>query len=87
MDTVKVPAPAARHAVLVALQKRYGSTTKVMKDRRQPRGGARNRQPRPRGRAQQIPRPEFLRGLPDLQNPIQGQTFGHLMAVLGFNAS
>ncbi len=45
MNTVvKVPAPAPRNAVLVALHKRYGNTTKVMKDRRAPRGGARNKQ-------------------------------------------
>lgn len=41
---VKVPAPAHRNAVLVALHKRYGNTTKTMKDRRAPRGGSRNRQ-------------------------------------------
>ncbi len=30
--------------LLVALHKRYGNTTKTMKDRRTPRGGARNNQ-------------------------------------------
>lgn len=45
MNTVvKVPAAAPRHTVLVALHKRYGNTTKVMKDRRTPRGGTRNKQ-------------------------------------------
>jgi len=33
-----------RNPVLVALIKRYASTTKAMKDRRQPRAGSRNRQ-------------------------------------------
>ena len=33
-----------RNPVLVALVKRYATTTKAMKDRRQPRGGNRNRQ-------------------------------------------
>jgi len=33
-----------RNPVLVALIKRHGHTTTVMKDRRAPRGGARNKQ-------------------------------------------
>ena len=38
MDTKK------RNPILVALIKRHGSTTTTMKDRRQPRGGNRNKQ-------------------------------------------
>lgn len=41
---MKLEAPAQRLTVLVALHKRYGNTTKAMKDRRAPRGGARNKQ-------------------------------------------
>jgi len=41
MDT---PSKKIRNPILVALIKRYGKTTTVMKDRRTPRGGDRNRQ-------------------------------------------
>ncbi len=41
--TIKIPAPARRSPMLVALYRRHGSS-KVMKDRRVPRGGTRNRQ-------------------------------------------
>jgi hypothetical protein len=42
--TIKIPAPTRRNALVVAAIKRYGNTTKVMKDRRTPRGGSRNKQ-------------------------------------------
>jgi hypothetical protein len=42
--TIKVPEPTRRNAVAVALQKRHGFGPKVMKDRRAPRGGSRNKQ-------------------------------------------
>lgn len=42
--TKKTPAGTPRNHVLVALRKRYGNTTTAMKDRRTPRGGARNHQ-------------------------------------------
>ncbi len=38
-----VKAPKARNIAFVAMMKRYGSTTTVMKDRRIPRGGSRNK--------------------------------------------
>jgi hypothetical protein len=31
-----------RNPIAVAMKKRYGNTTSVMKDRREPRGGTRN---------------------------------------------
>lgn len=34
----------ARNPIAVAMNARYGRTTTVFKDRRQPRGGSRNRQ-------------------------------------------
>jgi hypothetical protein len=42
--TIHIPALPTRHAVLVACVKRYGATSKIMKDRRTPRGGTRNKQ-------------------------------------------
>lgn len=41
---MKLPKLTPRHPLIVAAIKRYGSTTKAMKDRRTPKGGARNRQ-------------------------------------------
>lgn len=42
--TITLPEQGLRNPVLVALMKRHGSTTTVMKDRRAPRGGCRNKQ-------------------------------------------
>ena len=41
---MKTTHAAPRNHTLVALYRRYGSTTTTMKDRRTPRGGARNKQ-------------------------------------------
>lgn len=41
MATAKKPKP--KNAVVIAMMKRHGRTTTVMKDRRQPRGGTRNK--------------------------------------------
>lgn len=35
--------PRPKNAVFIAMMKRHGQTTTVMKDRRQPRGGTRNK--------------------------------------------
>ncbi len=37
---IKVESPTPRNYLAVAMRKRYGSTTRIMKDRRAPRGGA-----------------------------------------------
>jgi hypothetical protein len=42
--SVELPELEHRNPVAVALQKRHGFGVKKMKDRRQPRGGARNKQ-------------------------------------------
>lgn len=42
MKTPKTP--ARRNAVIVAMNRRYGRTTKSMRDRRAARGGCRNKQ-------------------------------------------
>lgn len=36
--------PSKKNPVAVAMVKRYGQTVRIMKDRRTPRGGARNKQ-------------------------------------------
>ena len=41
---MNAPTSKKRNPVFVALIKRYGATTTTMKDRRQPRGGSRNKQ-------------------------------------------
>jgi len=40
----KVEVPAHRSTVAVAMQKRYGGGVRIMKDRRAPKGGSRNKQ-------------------------------------------
>lgn len=42
--SIKVEAPEVRNPIAVALVKRYGGGNRVMKDRRQPRAGTRNKQ-------------------------------------------
>jgi len=42
--TITVPVPTRRSAVAVAMQKRHGGGVQIMKDRRTPRGGAKNKQ-------------------------------------------
>jgi hypothetical protein len=42
--TLKLPKVAPRNSFVVAAIKGFGSTHRVMKDRRTPRGGNRNRQ-------------------------------------------
>jgi len=42
--SIKVAVPEARNAVAVALLKRHGGGVQIMKDRRTPRGGTRNKQ-------------------------------------------
>lgn len=42
--SVQVEAPEIRNAVAVAMVKRYGGGCRIMKDRRLPRGGAKNKQ-------------------------------------------
>lgn len=44
MKTPKIPSERPRNPVFVAMMKRHGSTTSVMKHRSQPRGGNRNKQ-------------------------------------------
>ena len=41
--TMKLPPSKPRNVVVIAMLKRYGSTTTIMKDRRAPRGGNRNK--------------------------------------------
>lgn len=41
---MKLPAKKIRNPVAVAMNARYGHTTTIMKDRRTPRGGNRNKQ-------------------------------------------
>lgn len=41
---MKLKKPRHRNPVVVALVARHGSGVKIMKDRRTPRGGARNKQ-------------------------------------------
>lgn len=41
---MKLEPPKRRNPVIVALVRRHGGGVKVMKDRRSPRGGARNKQ-------------------------------------------
>lgn len=38
------PQTKVRNVIVIAMMKRHGSTTSVMKDRRAPRGGTRNKQ-------------------------------------------
>jgi hypothetical protein len=42
--TIKLPKVAPRNTFVVAAIKGFGSSHRVMKDRRAPRGGTRNRQ-------------------------------------------
>lgn len=42
--SVKVESPEIRNAVAVAMVKRYGGGCRIMRDRRAPRGGAKNKQ-------------------------------------------
>ena len=39
----KLPALKPRNVMVRAMMKRYGQTTTVMKDRRKPRGGSKNK--------------------------------------------
>jgi hypothetical protein len=43
MATKKLPPSKPRNVTVIAMMKRYGRTTTVMKDRRQVRGGTRNK--------------------------------------------
>lgn len=42
--TITIDLPEHRNPVAVAMQRRHGGGIKVMKDRRTPRGGSKNRQ-------------------------------------------
>lgn len=42
--TIRIEKEMPRNAVAVAMQKRYGGGVRIMKDRRTPRGGAKNKQ-------------------------------------------
>ncbi len=44
METITLPKKTVRNPIVVALQKRHGGGVRVMKDRRAPKGGSRNKQ-------------------------------------------